>query len=571
MMVEIDNLTLFLLSLLVILALWHRFSTPTPLVHPLLLGKQAEVSSVRKKGETGVYRSWATGQGSPLTVRPANGVKVVRDVLPEPKGPEGAQPRCILDTNLSDEALSEILRLVPQALFNLFPSLSLLPAAPTPILTLLPPSPSCQLPLLLLSLAAPPSTPIIPLPHPSLLASALEEKTAHPRPGLVVVHASLIGDVLEQIVDENEERLGVLVVGDPDKACEEAVQPAKDRGMVVSWWEEIWDVEGKKDVSIPDAHFNDTHSYFYHQSENGDVQITKFTHLNITAGIAGTLSLFPADKRPSRTLKDVVASAVRLDTPFGMTLAVASIWSGAGFRMLGRVTPDWPATGESIDARAELNALAQGDSPSPSLLFLTKEHHEVLVQELQSTYARHPLASLVARHKLAGIKGGHVSRDSWTDKLALRNVRGGVLGNLVGESLRSVFLVGDDFPDPSAIALSHLLLSLPVPRVFISPSSAGPVLATHYYDIQSPGVHPTHLFQNPPADGEASHAGAPASNVEVVLRGSEGELGEMKGTLWVRGPGVGEVVSGKINPNSEGWADCGHVAKVRPNGTFVLV
>jgi long-chain acyl-CoA synthetase len=48
--------------------------------------------------------------------------------------------------------------------------------------------------------------------------------------------------------------------------------------------------------------------------------------MNLTAGVAGVMSLFPADKRP--TSLDVVGSSIRLDTPFGMTVALASIYSG---------------------------------------------------------------------------------------------------------------------------------------------------------------------------------------------------------------------------------------------------
>lgn len=64
---EIDNLTLFLLIAVVSLLLYDRFARPSALVHPLLLGKQAEVSPVRKEGESGVYRSFATGHGSPVS------------------------------------------------------------------------------------------------------------------------------------------------------------------------------------------------------------------------------------------------------------------------------------------------------------------------------------------------------------------------------------------------------------------------------------------------------------------------------------------------------------------------
>ena len=65
--VEIDNLSVVLLSILAALLVYLRFfSRPEPLVHPLLLGKQSEISKVRQDGETGIYRSWATGQDTPV-------------------------------------------------------------------------------------------------------------------------------------------------------------------------------------------------------------------------------------------------------------------------------------------------------------------------------------------------------------------------------------------------------------------------------------------------------------------------------------------------------------------------
>lgn len=66
--VDIDNLSVVLLSVLAGLLVYLRFfSRPEPLVHPLLLGKQSEVSKVRQEGESGVYRSWATGQDTPVS------------------------------------------------------------------------------------------------------------------------------------------------------------------------------------------------------------------------------------------------------------------------------------------------------------------------------------------------------------------------------------------------------------------------------------------------------------------------------------------------------------------------
>lgn len=95
---------------------------------------------------------------------------------------------------------------------------------------------------------------------------------------------------------------------------------------------------------------------------------------NITAGIAGLLSIFPADKRPSSAQKDVVASHVSLNTPFGMTVALASIWSGAGFRFIGPAESTWPDVDSFtvVDCATELLNLSQGQDGAnpPSILFM---------------------------------------------------------------------------------------------------------------------------------------------------------------------------------------------------------
>lgn len=67
---EIDNLTVLLLAVLVILALYQRFWGAAPMVPPLMLGTQSAPASVRQPGESPMYRSWATGQATPVCARP---------------------------------------------------------------------------------------------------------------------------------------------------------------------------------------------------------------------------------------------------------------------------------------------------------------------------------------------------------------------------------------------------------------------------------------------------------------------------------------------------------------------
>ncbi|KAL7423590.1 hypothetical protein Q5752_001170 [Cryptotrichosporon argae] len=565
-MFEIDNLTLVLLVALLALALYAR-AQKTPLVHPLLLGKQAEPGPVRREGETAVYRAFATGHGTPLQVRPANTVKTVNDVVASKPGVE----RVILDTNLTDDGLAEITRLLPLGLRALFPT-------PGPIVTLLPPSPSTSLPLLLLSLSASPGRPLVVLPAPVFLTAALTS-AAHTRPAVVVVHASIAEDVVEQIWEDCGADTGVLLVGDGARTLGALVDAARARGMRAHWWDDLWDAAGAPDTAEPEqAGYADTHSFFYSGSPESPV-VVKLTHLNFTAGMAGLLSLFPADKRPSSAQKDVVASAVSLATPLGMTIALASVWSGAGLRLIGPAAATWPTDedgDEGAAETAELEALVAANQLKPTILFLSAAHHAALLARLHAALLVTPLAALAVRHRLPDLRAGHVARGGLLDSLVFKKVRAGALGGL-GEGVRAVIVVGDA-PAPEALARSHVLLSLPLTRLHPSAFSAGPVFVSHFNDVQSPVV--PDLFRRvaaaaAPSDEKTAlaaraarvHCGPPASNIEVVLRAPSAGDAHHRGRIWVRGPTVGLRAGAD---EGDGWVDIGEDAEVQTNGTFVV-
>lgn len=56
-----DHLSLALGAVLGLVVLFAKWVTPVSLVHPLLLGRQAEADKVRKPGESAVYRNYGTG------------------------------------------------------------------------------------------------------------------------------------------------------------------------------------------------------------------------------------------------------------------------------------------------------------------------------------------------------------------------------------------------------------------------------------------------------------------------------------------------------------------------------
>ncbi len=269
--------------------------------------------------------------------------------------------------------------------------------------------------------------------------------------------------------------------------------------------------------------------------------------------MAGIMALFPADKRPSS--RDVVASSLSLNTPFGLALALAAVWCGAGLRLLGPAGWDTEA-----DPNAELALLAADDQPLPTVLVASPAYHAALVAHAAHAL-RTPLGRVVAAHKLRAIRHGYIARQGWADAL-VSGARKGVLGGLV-DSLRAVLVVGDI--SYAAASRSHAVLSLPLTRLTASPYSAGPVFASHFYDLQSPVV--PDVF-TPAAGGRKAHTGPPASNVEVLLRGVDEpmpEEGEVAGRVWLRGPGVLD------RPGAvDGWSDAGISAAVAANGTFVV-
>lgn len=193
----------------------------------------------------------------------------------------------------------------------------------------------------------------------------------------------------------------------------------------------------------------------------------------------------------------------------------------------------------------------------------TPPYHAALVAHAAHALRSHPLGNLLARHRLNDIRAGHISRGGWLDNLA-SGARKDVLGGLV-DALRAVIVIGD--VSYAAASRSHAVLALPLTRITISPYAAGPVFASHFYDLQSPVV--PDVFAPSPKTGVKAHTGAPGNNVEIVLRGiSEpmAEEGEVAGHVWVRGPSVLDRQGSK-----EGWSDAAFSAVVAPNGTFTVV
>lgn len=165
---------------------------------------------------------------------------------------------------------------------------------------------------------------------------------------------------------------------------------------------------------------------------------------------------------------------------------------------------------------------------------------EHLTSAIERRTRSHPLPRFASRHLASHLEQGSLCRSGWLERLIWSGNRG-----TEADQLRAVYVIGGelykahpkvrgraqilfhatDAPSQDLVTRAQLALSLPVGRLYASTRCAGPVFATHMHDLQSLPI----LMHRTNADGKESavcHAGAPASNIEVVLRGDEVEGGD---------------------------------------------
>lgn len=132
---------------------------------------------------------------------------------------------------------------------------------------------------------------------------------------------------------------------------------------------------------------------------------------------------------------------------------------------------------------------------------------------------------------------------------------------------------------------ARMALSVPLVNAFTHPLVAGPVLASHPFDLQD-------FTQEGDTESKKAHVGPPGVNIEAKLVGVEDDKvesgGDPVGLLLVRGPPVGKTRNGNENEDyvqvsptdekkekdenqEEGWVSTGVRAMVQPNGSFIVL
>ncbi|KZO95209.1 acetyl-CoA synthetase-like protein [Calocera viscosa TUFC12733] len=543
LLLQYDTTTYVLVAAAAVLFVVYQNNRPQPLAHPLLFGRQSDVSKSRKQGESAVYRNYGLGHGSPLVARPKADVKTILDLVSESQTASRKlwkDPVTNAQLKHTAEALAaglvKVTGLVPKesnVLFLMNDSIDFLVA---------------DLACAQLGITSFTTT------TPSLVVPILQWHM----PTAIIVSASYLDSLLEQIADEKESRLIYVIVVPEIGVRTDVTDLELKSGVKIFLWGEIEDAGKVADKIAPvEMAVDDVFSVnFYATSSDGHPVGAELTHQSLTAGVTAVMNLFPSGK--SLTTSDTVISAFSLASPFGRAVAYAAVYNGAAFATVPSTALfKGPLDATKVGLEDLLHTVELYDLPAPTVAFITPPHLTSWGQGILNSVGL--LFLWGWRHKISESAHGHISRDSWLDSFIFAGARKKI-GKKLDEKLRQVVIGGEPIA-PLRLRPSRLLLSVPVVNAYVHALVCGPVCATSPFDLQ--------FFRTPSA-----HYGAPTAALELKLVGVDDiavERGEDPvGEMVVRGPSILLTTPVKI-PREDGWLKTGEAAVVQANGSIVLL
>ncbi|KAG1754293.1 hypothetical protein EDB19DRAFT_1665616 [Suillus lakei] len=531
-----DDLTVLLGFIGVSVFLLQNLYKPQPLVHPILLGRQSDAGRVRHAGESAVYRNYGTGLMGRFPVRPDKDVNVVTDLVK----PEFDAPRTLWSTKITNAQLRERVSAFGSGIAKLVPEDST-------VLILL----NDCIEFLITDLAlSEQSIASITLSSPKLLARVLE---MHP-PDAIVTDMAFLAHVLRARHDAHQSNHKLILVGE---------LPAASEIRFYSW--NLLESDGK----VPQAPKNapqpgSAYTVSFFETPSGGMRCVQLSHENFTSGVTAIKALFPAAINLS-TL-DTIVSSHSLSTPYGRAIAYAALFEGASFATLPSTSVFHDGDAPALDV-ADILSASKLPMPSPTVLFLKPEHVQSLASSVmdraKKSFFFFPLAW---RHKFASLTEGFLTKDSLWDRTVFGSAREAVLGKMA-DTVKAIVISGGLLPF-DAIVPARLALSIPLINTHTHGSAAGPLFATHAFDLQM-------LPSSSPAT-EPAHVGAPSVNVEAKLVGVNDNIVEKGadpiGEIWIRGPSVGNMLSADGEAGEKNaWVHTGETARVMTNGAFKVL
>lgn len=568
-MFQVDQLSVALLaSILVVLVLVKYLQHfDQPILHPLILARQAEASQVHAPGDSATYRNINAPIGFDLAMRPQRAAPDVASLLHlGVTGDEANHARRVLDMSLSNMELRQQAAAFAQGIQGLLQG-----AMPTIVvygsLT------SAR------SLIAMVAGAVSGLSFPTFVVPDGAALTALPA-GIDANHmvvvcvdataplpAALQSATMSVVVDSESSRtaLGKTRTVHFDDVLGQATDDAPalfDRSQLRS--AEL-DALGAKTF----ATFYDpvTHTWL------------RATNTAMTSGVTAWLSEYPPEKIPGKndTILTDAYAAKELPAPAFVTLALTALYTGA-----------------ALASEPSKEILYAARVLKPTLLYLSPQGASQVEFALWLPATGALLNWLTHRVNTYALRNGRFPRGSILDRIVSAPLR-----RAVGlDHVRALFIQSDGTTvDQATLDQLRLYLAGPVMHTYVPMTLVrddtfaivtAPVAATNMYDLQA---FAPQLVDDVSARRLAPHVGPPAVTVEVKLvkdtaavrkyaaaleriaRDEVGTRGDPVGEVYVRGYALAQSTEENTRKDStlSEWYATGDVAMIRTNGTLVLV
>ncbi|SPC67560.1 uncharacterized protein UHOD_03632 [Ustilago sp. UG-2017b] len=554
-----------------------------PLIHPLILARQADVSQTRQPNESAIYRNANSPAGFDLALRPRKKINHVSDLIKHgANGSERNAKRPIYGNTKSNEDVAGD----ATAFATGFIKFSSAPVSQT-VFAVVSESDTYQSFVALLanshtSVSSRFHTVVISPEQLSKqginsLPNALSSTGARSVIG-VYTTAKSINTVL-QLTFLDSSALIIVPSVDLDEARKHAdTHFGGSHRLRIYDYDTVLDAGSCGSLDGPETTdrelINQTQSYYWNAPSSQWIAVR---HANLVAGVTSQLASFPADKIPTTgdhffveadaTFNTSASPLMATRTPVGFALALTALYTGAA------ITADLLTSSYDDPNPATSTAFARN---KPTLVYTSAEGASSLACALATCSRRTPLASWAAKNKLFTLRNGTFSRKGFADRLVYKLAR-----QVTGSSgVRNLLIAGRGDTVPQALLdslRSHLgcaVLNAYLPQL-ASAAVTAPISATHAFDLQAFAEHETGGMQVP------AHVGPPSVSAEIKLIQSKiaadagftiagdrepGHNGDPMGEVLVRGNIVAH------NPeNQDEWSATGDLAAFRSNGTLVVL
>lgn len=605
-----DTSLMLLLSIILLLAVGIFFGKSyRPLVHPLILSRQADVSPIRRKGQSAIYRNANSPSGFDLSSQPRKAIVTVKDVVERGSGTENFKVERKRTLYGLDRSNRDVLTESQDFGRGLAKMMNLNSTSALSIGVCVEIDTTKSLEVILSGDA---QTNAVENRYAPLVIAPVHIKNGITPSHLPASSGSTHLHAIFTTLTTFERASEMSIVGKDTLFIFESVEDAHQaekllKNKVCSFHHVVEQAsllqtvidsqdEGKEKQSSEEAG-KAIHSIFW----SGKAGWVEASNASLIAGLTAHLSFFSADSQPSTRDHILIEQSPYVESP-SLRLASASTPAGLALALLPLYT------GASLTA-TNISSSRDDPNPAPSsdfseagatLLYTSASGASTLAACLCTISKRSPLATLAAHTKLAALRHGSFSNNGFWDTYLFSQTR----QNVGCEHLRSLFIlaegptIGQGLLDVlraqlgCAVRLAYLpsgplriydhCVNAGVKDVGVLPEekyalSVSPIAVTHSLDLQAFAAHKHDEKQVP------AQVGAPNSTIELKLVESNFALSKgmkISGVNSSIDPGRAQDPFGEVfvrghslagDQNHDQWCATGDLGTMRSNGTLVIL